>query len=646
MRRLARGDFVSDVTRKTCEELDQLLQNYLRRARESDQISVTEFADLYPRYASQLRELLPAMLAVERIAERPPELGKRIGDYRLVRVIGRGGMGVVYEAVQESLGRSVALKVLPHLLVGDSDAEARFAREAQAVAQLTHENIVRVYEFGVVEATRYFSMPLISGQTLGVAIADLNCRQVDSTASTLVVGPEKNPSVARESQYEIHSPVDDTVAKSVEPQDAPHVEPYTEDHRRLVTDVGIQVAEALEHAHKHGVIHRDIKPSNIMVDSDGKAWVMDFGLARTAASDLTRTGVILGTLRYMAPEQFEGIAHPQSDTYSLGVVLHELATLQPAVETDDRVALKRLVGKPKAISEPRTIVAAIPRSLNTVIAQATAPDPVDRYQTARDLAADLRRVIDGQYVSRRHTKATTRNRWIAVVLSAVIAALAWLAVSNLRRPQEDTVAPILTESRILPGNDRDIATWVLSRGGSVDFLTEERTSRAMSVDELPHVPFNIITIDLSGYQKLTRQHIEDCAKLPAMTEWLLSESNFQESWLPILRNAQEPSSLQLADCGITDAGSAVIGELRSLNYLGLNSNQLTDKGVQALAGLTDLSELTMNNNPELTGNCLSHLSNMQLLDLLDVEATQVTTERAQEFERLRKRRMRDFRVVW
>jgi eukaryotic-like serine/threonine-protein kinase len=164
-----------------------------------------------------------------------------------------------------------------------------------------------------------------------------------------------------------------------------------------VARLGLEPAEALEHAHQEGIIHRDIKPANLMVDAKGHLWITDFGLARLRSdSGLTITGDLLGTLRYMSPEQALGkrvLIDGRTDIYSLGVTLYDLVTLQPAFEGRERQELLRRIAEEEPTS-PREVNGSIPRALETIILKAMAKEPVGRYQTAQDLADDLRRFLE------------------------------------------------------------------------------------------------------------------------------------------------------------------------------------------------------------------------------------------------------------
>src|SRR3954453_8723042 len=268
--------------------------------------------------------------------------------YELRRHIARGGMAEVYLAHDRLLDRPVALKMLfPELSVDRAFVE-RFRREAQAAANLTHPNIVSVYDWGEDENTYFIVMEYIDGQTLSTVLRKQGTLLPDAAA-----------------------------------------------------DIAAPVAAALEFAHRHGVIHRDVKPGNVLLTADGGVKVTDFGIARAAnvEENLTQTGAVMGTATYFSPEQAQGTTvDGRSDVYSLGVVLYELVTGRPPFAGDNPVtiAYKHVREDPAA---PRSRNPAIPVAFENIILQAMAKDPDDRYQTAEDLRADLLRFRQGRQVA-------------------------------------------------------------------------------------------------------------------------------------------------------------------------------------------------------------------------------------------------------
>jgi WD40 repeat protein len=296
-----------------------------------------------------------------------PAAAEAWGDFRIVRQIGRGGMGVVCEAYQGSLNRHVAVKFLPEC--GDP---ARFRREAKAAGRLHHTNIVPVFGVGEHRGRAYYVMPYIAGRALDVVLKE--------RAGT-AVGDGGAPGRFGD---------------------------------REAARIGLQVAEALAYAHEQGVIHRDIKPSNLLLDDQGTVWVTDFGLAYDACETqtLTHTGDFLGTLRYLAPERLGGRGDARSDLYGLGATLYELVCGRPAYAEGDRaVLMHRLLEDDPP--RPRQVDPRIARDLETIVLKAMARDPQRRYVTAEALAQDLRRFLADEPILARPSSALYHLRKFA-----------------------------------------------------------------------------------------------------------------------------------------------------------------------------------------------------------------------------------------
>jgi serine/threonine protein kinase/WD40 repeat protein/tetratricopeptide (TPR) repeat protein len=373
-----------------------------------------------------------------------------LGDFRIVGEVGRGGMGVVYEAVQLSLGRRVALKVLPFAAALDPRQLARFQNEARAAAQLHHTNIVPVYGVGCERGVHFYAMQLVEGRSLAEVIAELRRpgaegpapgRGVGAGLADELLGLDGLATAPRTPDPQPTGPY--TPAEGPAADTAPRAAPSTERSLRspaffrTAARLGAQAAEALEHAHQLGVVHRDVKPANLLVDGRGHVWVTDFGLAHVQSGQgLTLTGDLVGTLRYMSPEQALAqrvVVDHRTDLYSLGVTLYEVLTLEPAFGGRDRQELLRQIAfeEPRP---PRKLNKAIPADLETIVLKAMAKNPAERYATAQDLADDLRRFLEDRPIRARRPTLAQRGRKLvrrhrAVVTTMVGGAFAVAAVA-------------------------------------------------------------------------------------------------------------------------------------------------------------------------------------------------------------------------
>ncbi len=469
------------VGRDDRNPVDVLADEFSARLRAGESPSIDEYVRRAPEHEAAIRAIFPSIAMMEGISrrehsERQVERrmnrltlsgGETLGDFRIVREIGRGGMGIVYEAEQQSLKRRVALKVLGPAVSESPRQLQRFLREAESAARLHHTNIVPVYGIGEEGGVHFYAMQFIDGAPLSRAIETQRDRS-SSGSPTQAQAPPEHAEGNRPATSQYDSPtvlMDPSAARLIETQDemllagraasAPGQNDMPSspgaDAARLaeslgasqwlsnvtgvanfqnIARMGAQVADALDYAHQHGVLHRDIKPSNLMLDNAGDVWITDFGLVKLAEQDdLTGTGDLVGTLRYMAPEQFEGRADAKTDIYCLGLTLFELLTLRPAFEGDQKLAYaKRL--RDQEVPRPRAINAAIPRDLETIVLKATNAEPTARYSTAAALAEDLRRFLDDRPILARRATALERLwRWSR--RNPALAAASGLALSLL-----------------------------------------------------------------------------------------------------------------------------------------------------------------------------------------------------------------------
>jgi serine/threonine protein kinase len=359
----------------------------------------------------------PASSAITTIEVKSADeslIGKKISHYRVLRILGGGGMGIVYEAEDIKLGRRVALKVLPEELATDSVALQRFEREAQAASALDHPNICTVYEFGEHEGKPLIVMQLLEGQTMRELIAS------------------------------------GVPGKTLWPVDK-------------LLDLAVQIADGLDAAHRQGIVHRDVKPANIFITKRGETKILDFGIAKLVATnepldsteaapkdrierlvalELTVTGKAMGTASYMSPEQVRGEKlDARTDLFSFGLVLFEMATTQRAFPGDTATRVHDAILQRQQVSA-KQLNRDIPSRLEEIIHKCLEKDRETRYQTAAELLADLKRLRrDVETVGRMPEK-----RWAAAIVAAALLGVVLVGGWRLLRNRAKTLPPI----RVVP----------------------------------------------------------------------------------------------------------------------------------------------------------------------------------------------------
>lgn len=443
------------------DSVDRLVTDFVEAHRRGERPAVDEFAarsSAAAQSTANVRGVLSAALALEKLkkhlaassdlpiteaseksADAESACGRRLGDFQLLREIGRGGMGIVYEAEQLSLARRVAVKVLRNAALPDDARVKRFEREAQAAARLHHTNIIPVFGVGQHEELHYYVMPLIDGVGLDRVIGAVRRLSEDAvlvgvengTSAGTADASEQAATRAAELLLERKDRREEGAARR--PATSPGATPLGRAYWRNVARIGKDAAEALHYAHGQGLLHRDIKPANLIVDRRGMVWLADFGLAKTAHDEtLTGEGDVVGTLRYMAPENLQGQSSARGDVCSLGLTLYELAVLRAAFDDTDRRRLLDQIARHEPPS-PRRINPGLPRDLETILLKAIAREPSRRYASAQDLADDLRRFLEDRPIRARRIGLVERFwRWrranpAAAFASAVAATVLLLA---------------------------------------------------------------------------------------------------------------------------------------------------------------------------------------------------------------------------
>jgi eukaryotic-like serine/threonine-protein kinase len=481
------------------DPLGPIVESFLDRFRKGERPALDEYLARHPDLAVELRELIPALVELEAAgvvrnlsatgayesrlsAGVSPTLPERLGDYRILRIIGEGGMGIVYEAENVTLQSRVALKVMHARFRADNTYLRRFHVEARSAARLHHTNIVPVFDYGEQNGVCYYAMPFIFSQGLDRVLDDVRrlrdpsvprIGEACSTVAGALVGTLAHGLMTGRFQAE---PIGDsspalgatephatTTTASVESPDTQPLERASSAagssaslarsamarYEREAARIVAQVADALAYAHNRGVLHRDIKPSNLLLDARANAWVTDFGLAKLVkGEDISRTQDLVGTLRYMAPERFRGVSDRRGDLYSLGATLYEMLTLRPVFsETDQLRLIDQIVHEPPI--PPRQLARHVPRDLETIVLKCLAKDPNDRFLTAETLRDELQRFVENRPIQSRPVPVYERYwRWCKrnPSLAAANAIVAGLTIA---------IALILSFAAVRLRNERD-----------------------------------------------------------------------------------------------------------------------------------------------------------------------------------------------
>jgi serine/threonine protein kinase/WD40 repeat protein len=403
-----------------------------RRARGEDP-DPGQYAAQFPHAAIHIRRVLSVLHWTGPVAAHRSRIVESVangtlGDFRIGREVGRGGMGVVYEAFQISLGRRVALKVLPFAALVDVRMLQRFQNEARAASALDHPHVVKVYAVGQERSVHFIAMQFIDGRPLSELIRDIHCDNRATGTPNISSSGQENDAVSS------HDSTGPAAIRSTLPDIRSRA------FFEWVAKLGTSAAEALEHAHALGIVHRDVKPANLLIDSHGALWVSDFGLAKMASSDagVTMTGDVFGTLRYMSPEQAlakHDLVDHRTDIYGIGATIFELLAGRHVAEGNGKAEILRMITEAEPVSL-RRLNRRVPVDLETVVLKCLRKEPNDRYASAKELADDLRRFGSGQPVLARPIgKVARTSRWLArrpwLVGMAAVAMLSVCAALSL-----------------------------------------------------------------------------------------------------------------------------------------------------------------------------------------------------------------------
>ena len=457
-------------------ELDALVFEFLERAEAAPtrwRAALEEIGQRFPARAAQLRQRVE-MLVRSGLwgapAQEAAAIPERLGEFRLLRKLGGGGMGVVYLAEQESVGRRVALKLIRGEHLYSQSARARFVREARATARLDHASIVRVFTIGEEAGLPFLAMEYVPGTALDALLDHFKGR-----APASLRGQDAREALLVALRANSEAPLSESRSENFE-------RGWIEFAVRIARDIAL----ALEHAHERGVLHRDVKPSNVLLGADGRVRLCDFGLAALAGGEsLTRSGAQLGSLPYMAPEQLRGehgAIGPQTDVYGLGVTLYELVTLARPFggESEERVRQAILDARPTSM---RTLNVSASADIEIVCAKALDPDPRRRYSSAADFARDLSNVLELRPIEARPPSAWTRaRRWSqrrpAAAVAVVAGALLMLAFPlgwelNRMRTMDEVRAAYKNEQTAREQSERDFRAALQAVGHVLRGLGEE-----------------------------------------------------------------------------------------------------------------------------------------------------------------------------
>jgi hypothetical protein len=391
--------------------IEQAVQRFIDARLQGQKLDLDEFVKQYGGLEQQIKQRIKSLEEIEGLFDCIvqaddsdfPEgviednlIGQRLGDFEILRLIGRGGMGAVFLARQVSLDREVALKVISDISGARAKSLERFKREAKVLAKISHPNIVAIYEVGEQGPYSYFAMECVKGTSLDRILSNIRHAKPENKASNVMRG-------CIEGQTGIYE------KKTKETENVSGAE-IDKDYIVEISKVIISIAAALDYAHKKGVLHRDVKPSNILIDASGTAKLVDFGLARAESQQtITMTGEFFGTPSYVSPEQIRKpeIVDCRSDVYSLAATYYECLTLRAPFEGHTvNETLSYVISKD--IVPPKKYCPRLSTDFNTVLMHALEKPPEDRYQSAIDFAGDITNLLDFKPITAKRPSITKR----------------------------------------------------------------------------------------------------------------------------------------------------------------------------------------------------------------------------------------------
>ncbi len=648
--------------------------------------SLAQYLSEYPEIADELGPAIEGLLLVHRAARTPVGHShaeseqewatKPIGDFKIIGELGRGGMGVVYEAIQMSLGRHVALKVLPFASGLDEVRLQRFRNESHAAAALHHTNIVPVYAVGNDRGVHYYAMQLIPGRTLADVISDVRSSRQDPShlsgqglkaESARSAEPPVSSSRASASRTNTTrakvSSNDSTLSTPLRSGTLPNLYSTLDPINRVryfqsVVRMIHQAAQALDYAHQYGVVHRDIKPANLLLDGAGKVWVTDFGLAQIQEHDsqLTRTGDPMGTLRYMSPEQAignrAGIDH-RTDVYSLGITLYELLTLQPAIRGEGYREMLNQVVEHEPLA-PKVVEPKLPVELDTIVRKAIAKLPAERYQSAAAFAEDLQRWLDDKPIAAKPPSLVERlAKWRRRNSGLVAAASILLLLSTVGlmitsviiwRQQNETRSALERET-----TQRQLADESFRQAlSAVETFNQLSESELATRPELQDLRRNFLETALAFYRDFQQQRADDPTVAPMLAqsservEQMVRELQLLDSVSPMLMlgNADVRSDLKLDQTKAQQVALAVNqlqSERQSLSNQNVGSLSADNQELSAL--LQDFDTFIRQQLTEAQLERLRQISRQQRLPFTFktsevVKALQLTPSQRENIDRI------------